>query len=45
MKTNDLTMQLTEARVIAQKLNDLLHDDALHRLRLYQEYSYEVNPK
>ena len=32
---------LSEALMIARKLNELLHDDALHRLKLYKEYALE----
>jgi len=30
---------IDEIRKIAEELNTLLHEDALHRLHLYQEYS------
>jgi len=41
MKDQDLTADINEASKIAKELYDLLHDDALHRLCLYQEYSHD----
>lgn len=32
---------ISEAVLIARKLNELLHDDALHRLQLYREYAMD----
>lgn len=32
---------ILEAKKIARQLNDLLHEDALHRLKLHGEYSPE----
>ena len=37
----ELTKQINEAILIARELNGLLHEDALHRLRLYREYKYD----
>ncbi len=39
MTDQDLILCIDEARKIAKELNTLLHEDALHRLHLYQEYS------
>ena len=36
---------ITEAKKIAKQLNDLLHDDALHHLQLFQEYSNDRQAK
>lgn len=41
MTENELSKRINEAIMIAGKLNELLHDDALHRLQLYKEYSHE----
>ena len=38
MTKQDLTKCINDASGIAQELLNLLHEDALHRLRLYQEY-------
>ena len=39
----ELTNNLNEAIMIARELNGLLHEDALHRLQLYKEYSHEAD--
>lgn len=39
----DLTKRINEAILIARELNGLLHEDALHRLRLYKEYAYDTD--
>ena len=39
MNHNDIDKRINEARLIAEQLHDLLHEDALHRLDLYQKYS------
>ena len=39
----ELTKRINEAISIARELNELLHEDALHRLRLYKEYSYDAD--
>ncbi|OGT84784.1 MAG: hypothetical protein A3G96_06920 [Gammaproteobacteria bacterium RIFCSPLOWO2_12_FULL_52_10] len=39
----ELTNTINEAIMIARELNGLLHEDALHRLRIYKEYSYETD--
>ncbi len=41
MTEQDLTAQLRDARMIAEELHELLHEDAMHRTRLYNEYSHE----
>ena len=38
MTDQNLILCLDEARMIAKELNTLLHEDALHRLHLYQKY-------
>lgn len=43
MMEKDLTKRINEAIKIARELNGLLHEDALHRLRLYKEYSYDTD--
>lgn len=32
---------LDEARIIVEHLHALLHEDAMHRLKLYQKYGYD----
>lgn len=39
MNNSDFDKRISEARRIAEQLHDLLHEDALHRLDLYQKYS------
>ncbi len=41
MADQELISCIGEAREIAKELNNLLHDDAFHRLQLYQTYSYD----
>jgi hypothetical protein len=41
MKTQSLQSRLIDARKIAKELHNLLHEDAVHRLTLYQTYSYD----
>jgi pyruvate-formate lyase-activating enzyme len=41
MNIKDTNCEIVEARKIARQLNDLLHEDALHRLKLHDEYSHE----
>lgn len=43
MTNQQQNRNINEARALAKELYDLLHDDALHRLRLYQKYSYDVD--
>ena len=43
MTNQELTKRINEVRMIAQELHNLLHKDALHRLRLYQEYSQDTD--
>ena len=38
MTEQELIMDINQAKRIARQLHDLLHDDAIHRLQLYQEY-------
>ena len=39
----ELTNKINEAIRIARELNGLLHEDALHRLRLYKEYAQDAD--
>lgn len=39
----DYTKRINEAFMIAKQLNELLHEDALHRLQLYKDYSDELD--
>lgn len=39
MNTADIDKRISEALLIADQLHHLLHEDALHRLDLYQKYS------
>ena len=39
----ELTRRINEAIMIARELNGLLHEDALHRLRLYREYTDDID--
>lgn len=41
--TKILSNQIDEARQIAEHLYNLLHEDALHRLDLYQKYAHDNN--
>ena len=41
MNKNPNNRHISEALMIARKLNELLHEDALHRLKLYKEYADE----
>ena len=41
--TTNLSNQIDEARQIVEHLYNLLHEDALHRLDLFQKYSYDHN--
>jgi hypothetical protein len=41
MANQDQTSQINDARLIVDELHELLHEDALHRLRLYQKYAYD----
>ncbi len=43
MTVQDLTARIDDASKIAMELHDLLHEDALHRLSLYQEYSRDTD--
>ena len=43
MKVKDLSARIDDANKIAQELHHLLHEDALHRLRLYRDYSQDTD--
>lgn len=43
MLKNDTTKELLDARMIANRLNELLHDDAYHRLQLNKEMSHAID--
>ncbi len=43
MKVKDLSARIDDANKIAQELHHLLHEDAFHRLRLYQGYSRDTD--
>ena len=42
MTEQELVMDINQAKRIARQLHDLLHDDAMHRLQLYHEYSQDT---
>ena len=39
MNHHNTDIQIAEARLIVERLHQMLHKDALHRLQLYQQYS------
>ena len=41
MSIKDSYNDIVEARKIARQLNELLHEDALHRLKLHDQYYHE----
>lgn len=41
MPDKRLISSITQARKMATELNRLLHEDALHRMRLFQEYGQD----
>ncbi len=41
MAKQNLTRRMHDARIIVEQLHNLLHEDAMHRLDLYQEYSHD----
>ncbi|MGK0297427.1 MAG: hypothetical protein ACI9XC_001030 [Gammaproteobacteria bacterium] len=43
MIDNDHTKKISEAQLIARRLNELLHDDACYRLQLKKNYSPPVD--
>jgi hypothetical protein len=43
MNTPEFNKQISDARKIAEKLNTLLREDALHRLNLYQDYAPDLD--
>jgi hypothetical protein len=43
MTDNDQTKKISEAQMIAKRLNELLHDDACYRLQLKKDYSPPVD--
>ena len=42
MKNQNLELRLNQARKIARELHNLLHEDAVHRLTLYQAYGQDT---
>jgi len=44
MLKKDNNKDLSDARMIANRLNDLLHDDAYYRLQLNKELFSEIDP-
>ena len=43
MTNQSETAAIFEARELAEKLHQLLRDDSVHRLRLYHEYSLDLD--
>jgi hypothetical protein len=43
MSIKDSYNDIVEARKIAKQLNELLHEDALHRLKLHDQYAHETS--
>jgi len=43
MKNQNLESRLNDARKIAKELHSLLHEDAVHRLTLYQTYTSDYD--
>jgi len=43
MAKDNLYRRIHDARQIVEQLHNLLHEDALHRLDLYREYSHDNN--
>jgi len=43
MSNQNKTASILEARELAEKLHQLLRDDSVHRLRLYNEYSPDLD--
>ena len=43
MSNQNKTASILEARELAEKLHQLLRDDSVHRLRLYNEYSLDLD--
>ncbi|MDX1518560.1 MAG: hypothetical protein R3318_00455 [Gammaproteobacteria bacterium] len=41
MAKENLYRRIHDARQIVEQLHNLLHEDALHRLDLYQEYGHD----
>jgi len=41
MTNRDVTSQINDVKLIVEELHELLHEDALHRLRLYRKYAYD----
>ncbi len=44
MIENRQIKNINEAQMIAEQLSELLHDDAVYRLRLKKEYSPTIDP-
>ena len=43
MSNQNKTASIFEARELAEKLHQLLREDSVHRLRLYNEYSPDLD--
>ena len=43
MSNQNKTASIFEVRELAEKLHQLLRDDSVHRLRLYHEYSLDLD--
>jgi len=43
MSKQNKTASIFEARELAEKLHQLLREDSVHRLRLYNEYSLDLD--
>lgn len=41
MSNQNNSNQIVEAQLIVEQLHNMLHEDAIHRLELYQKYAYE----
>ena len=41
MNDQEMEKRIREARQIVEQLHTLLHEDALHRLDLYQKYAHD----
>jgi hypothetical protein len=45
MKNQNLESRMQQAKKIARELHSLLHEDAVHRLTLYQTYGNEYDTR
>lgn len=43
MKNQNLEVRLNQAKKIARELHNLLHEDAVRRLTLFQTYAYDYD--